>query len=265
MDIFRILIESPSRRSAICDRCILSGCDGLAETLSLCRGARISVRPHYDADFSNDVMQVLSSLQAVRDPGQTAENQSCSFCDAVSEERIQLMIGANGSICERCIVRCCPEIVPPRRALDLVVESAFSAVVIEREMLDEPSAMWSAYAEESELEQLEGFTWREIPSALLYRHRHLLGCAGDNLFRATLPAYLRHALHEQGPFRNLSWNLGWNLANPATSQNRLDGRLAILTRAQRHATRDVLAHLATHDAAIAYAHRTWCALTSATP
>lgn len=131
--------------------------------------------------------------------------------------------------------------------LDAALASAFPAVTIDRSTVDEPTALWNIYEARDELADFWGRTWHELPAALLVRHSTLPIYAGDALFRATLPAYLRYLLHEREQFNDLPFQLARQLtrsSDPA-SQARFDRRIARLTPPQRAAVREVLAHLST--------------------
>jgi hypothetical protein len=130
--------------------------------------------------------------------------------------------------------------------LDATLASAFPAVTIDRAMIDEPTANWSAYADRDDLGAFEGKTWRELPPALLKRHSTLPIYAGDALFCTTLAAYLRYLLHERHEFNDLPFQLAGQLTRRTDVDNtKRDRRLARLTASQRAAVGDVLAHLAT--------------------
>ena len=131
--------------------------------------------------------------------------------------------------------------------LEAALAAAFPAVPIDRAMIDEPTANWGVYDDPAGLAALEGKTWRELPAELLVRHPTLPIFAGDALFRATLPGYLRYLLHERRQFNDLPFQLGSQLTrggDPALHA-KFDRRIAPLDPAQRAAVRDVVAHLAT--------------------
>lgn len=135
----------------------------------------------------------------------------------------------------------------PIEKLESALVSAFPPVTIDRAMLDEPTANWSVYDDEADLVAFQGQTWRGLPADVLVRHPTLPVYAGDTLFRATLPGYLRYLLHERKQFNDLPFQLAGQLTrknNPA-SQTKFDRRIATFSPAQRAAVRDVLAHLAT--------------------
>jgi len=145
--------------------------------------------------------------------------------------------------------------------LDAALASAFPAVIIDRAMIDEPTANWSVYDDRADLVAFEAKSWRELPVALLKAHSTLPIYAGDGLFRATLPAYLKYLLHERHDFNDLPFQLAGQLTRRTDVDNvKLDRRLALLTASQRAAVRDVLAHLATvppMEEAMGRAFATW--------
>lgn len=131
--------------------------------------------------------------------------------------------------------------------LEAALATAFPGVTIDRAMIDEPTANWSVYDDRADLAAFENKSWRNLPAELLVRHPTLPVYAGDMLFRATLPGYLCYLLHERKRFNDLPFQLAGQLTrkdDPA-SHPKFDRRVAIFTRAQRAAVRDVLAHLAT--------------------
>ncbi len=131
--------------------------------------------------------------------------------------------------------------------LDALLISAFPAATIDRAMIDEPTANWSVYDDHADLVAFEGRTWLDLPADVLVRHSTLPVHAGDALFRATLPGFLRHLLHERQRFNDLPFQLAGQLTRkdvPA-SHPKFDRRIAPFTSPQRTAVRDVLVHLAT--------------------
>lgn len=130
--------------------------------------------------------------------------------------------------------------------LDEALVAAFAPVTIDRAMIDEPTANWDVYEKRGELAALEGKSWREIGTDWLFRHSALLLWAGDALWRATLPAYLRYLLHERERFNDLPFQVAGELTRSADGPTgKFDRRTAALSTEQRGAIRDVVAHLAT--------------------
>jgi hypothetical protein len=132
--------------------------------------------------------------------------------------------------------------------LEDALASAFPPVPIDRAMIDEPTANWSVYDDEdrADLVAFEGTTWRELPATVLKRHPTLPIYAGDALFCATLPGFLRYLLHERDSFNDLPFQLAGQLTRRTDVDNKkLDRRLARLTTAQRAVVGGVLEHLAT--------------------
>ena len=146
--------------------------------------------------------------------------------------------------------------------LDHALATAFPLLTIDRAMIDEPTANWSVYDDVNDLSAFEGKSWITLPPPLLVQHSTLPIYAGDALFRATFPAYLRYLLHERSHFNDLPFQLAGQLTrkvDPA-SHAKFDRRVAPLTQAQREATRDALAMLSTvppMEEAMSIAHATW--------
>lgn len=151
--------------------------------------------------------------------------------------------------------------------LEAALVAAFSPVVIDRAMIDEPTALWhvaqwQVYDDYADLAAFEGKTWREFPAELLWRHSTLLNYAGDDLWRAALPGYLWYLLHERQRFNDLPWQVAGQLRrkDDPESHPRFDRRIAPFSSAQRTAIRDVIAYLATMPPAeeiMSEALRTW--------
>jgi hypothetical protein len=253
-DQFRVLLASPLREVAICDRCAVSGCDTLGELLAAWRGGNRGAHvppPYYDSEFLARVEALVHGLEvegARRTPSAPPDG-CCSFCEATRQQAVYLVSGPQAFVCERCVASCCRVIArgPKPASLDEALIAAFPIVTIDRTMIDEPSALWDAYVQCDELALFEGRTWRDLPSNLLFRHSSLLSCAGDTLFRVVLPSYLRYLLHERHRFNDLAWQVAGQLTkrDDAASHPRFERRVAHFTDAQRTAIRDVLAHLAT--------------------
>lgn len=130
--------------------------------------------------------------------------------------------------------------------LDAALTLAFPAVIIDRAMIDEPTANWSVYDSTADLATLEGKTWREIPPVVLKRHPTLPIYAGDALFCTMLPAFLHYLLHERQSFNDLPFQLAGQLTRRTDVDNtKLDRRLSRLTTAQRMVVGEILSHLAT--------------------
>jgi hypothetical protein len=131
--------------------------------------------------------------------------------------------------------------------LEEALVAAFPAVPIERNTIEESTAVWDVYDEHAEVLGLEHKTWSELPAELLYRHPSLLVYAGDALFHAVLPAYLRYLLHERAKFNALPFQVAGQLTRSAGSEShrKFDRRITRFSAAQRAAVRDVLALLAT--------------------
>lgn len=130
--------------------------------------------------------------------------------------------------------------------LEQALVSAFPPIMIDRAMLDEPTANWDAYEDHADLVAFEGKTWRDLAPELLYRHSMLPVFAGDALWRATLPSYLWYVLHERTLFNDLPFQLASQLTRKSDpdSHPRFDRRIAPFSPRQRATIRDVLALLA---------------------
>jgi hypothetical protein len=131
--------------------------------------------------------------------------------------------------------------------LENALVAAFPPVTIDRAMIDEPTAHWEVYDDPADLVAFEGKTWRELPPKLLYKHSTLPAFAGDKLWHATLPGYLRYLLHERTLFNDLPFQVASQLTrkDDPESHPRFDRRAALLTPEQRAVVRDVLTLLAT--------------------
>lgn len=148
--------------------------------------------------------------------------------------------------------------------LNTALAAAFPDLPIDRATIDEPTGRWDYYDDVSELRSLEGLTWRQLEPGFLSRHATLVNYAGDELFRAVLPAYLRYLLNSQ-PSNEVPFHVGGQLTRRDDADGRriFDRRIDPLTAAQRIAVREVLAHLATvvpMDEVMTRAHATWCRL-----
>ena len=148
--------------------------------------------------------------------------------------------------------------------LDAALAAAFLAVPIDRATIDEPTGRWDYYDDASELMSLEGLTWRQLEPTFLVRHATLVNYAGDGLFRAVLPAYLRYLLNDR-PSNEVPFHVGGQLIRKDDLDGRriFDRRTDPLTGAQRTAIREVLAYLATvvpMDEVMTRAHATWSQL-----
>src|SRR5512140_1567980 len=131
--------------------------------------------------------------------------------------------------------------------LEKALTFAFPPVMIDRAMIDEPTAIWDVYEDYADLAAFESKTWRELAPELLYKHSALLLWAGDAFWRATLPGYLWYLLHERTLFNDLPWQLAGELTRSDDPAARLkfDRRIAALSAEQRAVIRDVVALLAT--------------------
>jgi hypothetical protein len=131
--------------------------------------------------------------------------------------------------------------------LEAALVAAFPPVVIDRAMIDEPTAHWEVYDDPADLVAFEGKTWRELPAGLLYKHSTLPVFAGDTLWRATLPGYLRYLLHERALFNDLPFQVASQLTRKSDPEShpRFDRRTTPLSPEQRAVIRDVLSLLAT--------------------
>jgi hypothetical protein len=131
--------------------------------------------------------------------------------------------------------------------LEGALASAFPPLMIDRAMIDEPTALWHVYDDYADLVAFESKTWRELEPELLYRHPMLLVFAGDALWRTTLPGYLWYLLHERTLFNALPFQVASQLTrkDDPDSHPRFDRRIAPLSPEQRVTIRDVLAFLAT--------------------
>ena len=146
--------------------------------------------------------------------------------------------------------------------VEAALEAAFPSAPIDRAMIDEPTALWDVYDDYPELVALESKTWRDVPTELLVRHPSLLVYAGDALFRALVPAYLRYLLHERAQFNALPFQVAGQLTRSADPElhPKFDRRIAPLTVEQRAAVRDALTLLATvrpMEEPMAIAVETW--------
>lgn len=145
--------------------------------------------------------------------------------------------------------------------LEAALTAAFPPVSIDRQMIDESTANWTVYDERADLAALEGKSWLDATDVLI-RHPTLPVYAGDALWRATLPGYLRHLLHEREQFNDLPFQLARQLTRPTDPDGRakFDRRISSLSPTQRDAVRDVLGHLAhvrPMEDAMARALTTW--------
>jgi len=131
--------------------------------------------------------------------------------------------------------------------LEDALASAFPPITIDRAMIDEPTANWDAYEDYADLVAFEDKTWRDLAPALLYKHSMLPVFAGDALWRATLPGYLWHLLHERTRFNDLPFQLASQLTRKVdpNSHPRFDRRIAPFSPTQRATIRDALTLLAT--------------------
>lgn len=146
--------------------------------------------------------------------------------------------------------------------LEAALESAFPPVVIDRTMIDEPTAHWEVYDDPADLVAFEGKTWRELPAELLYKHSTLPVFAGDALWRATLPGYLWYLLHERTLFNDLPFQVASQLTrkDDPESHPRFDRRTTPLSAEQRAVIREVITLLATVsplEEAMSLALATW--------
>lgn len=124
---------------------------------------------------------------------------------------------------------------------------AFPPVVIDRAMIDEPTALWHVYDEYAEFVAFEGKTWRDLPTELLVRHATLPIYAGDSLWRAVLPGYLWYVLHERRQWNEVPFQLAGQLTRKADPEYhpKFDRRVGPFSQVQRAAIRDVLTFLVT--------------------
>lgn len=131
--------------------------------------------------------------------------------------------------------------------LEHALVSAFPPVVIDRAMIDEPTALWHVYDDYAELAAFEGKTWRELAPEQVVQHATLPIYAGDSLWRATLPGYLWYLLHARGVWNEVASQLARQLTRREDPEYhpKFDRRIAPFTPAQRAAIRDVLTLLAT--------------------
>lgn len=148
--------------------------------------------------------------------------------------------------------------------LNQLLSSAFPPTPIDRATLDEVTGRWDYYDHASELSTLAGLTWRQIEPAFLARHANLMNYAGDALFRAMLPAYLRYLIDER-PSNEVPFHVGGQLIrkDDLDGQRIFDRRTTSMTKGQRVAVREVLGFLSTvvpMDEVMARAHATWSAL-----
>lgn len=131
--------------------------------------------------------------------------------------------------------------------LEDALTSAFPPVMIDRAMIDEPTAIWDVYEDYADLAVFEGKTWRELAPELMFKHSALLLWAGDAFWRASLPGYLWYLLHERTLFNDLPFQLASQLTRKGDPEYhpKFDRRVEGLSREQRVAIRDVLTLLAT--------------------
>ncbi len=140
--------------------------------------------------------------------------------------------------------------------------NAFPTSIIDSTLRDEPSATWSVYDDVADLESIWGKSWQELPAEALVRHATLPIYAGDQLFHAIVPAFLRHVLLEDRRVDELPFQLAGQLtrSDELDRQPKFDRRAALFTPAQRATVRDVLAHLSSRpaiDEPMARAMETW--------
>lgn len=131
--------------------------------------------------------------------------------------------------------------------LEAALVAAFPPVVIDRAMIEEPTANWDVYEDHADLAAFEGKTWRELAPERLYKHSALLLWAGDVFWRTVLPGYLWYLLHERTLFNDLPWQVAGELTrsdDPAAGL-KFDRRVAPLSAEQRAVIRDVVALLST--------------------
>lgn len=74
--------------------------------------------------------------------------------------------------------------------LRAALNAAFPATPITHAMVHASDARWSDYGEREQLSELEGVAWNDLAPEVLERHAGLLVHAGNELYRAILPAYL---------------------------------------------------------------------------
>lgn len=148
--------------------------------------------------------------------------------------------------------------------LEDALVTAFPAIAIDRMTIDEPTANWSVYddiSSISELAELEGKTWQEVPADFLERHTGLPVFAGDSLFCTMLPAYLRYLMQARERFNDLPFQVAGQLTRRTDVDNdKLDRRRSKLSTAQRAVVGKVLDHLATvppMDEVMARAASSW--------
>lgn len=151
--------------------------------------------------------------------------------------------------------------------LETALVSAFPPVVIDRAMIDDPTALWhvaqwQVYDDYADLAAFEGKTWHEFPAELLWRHSTMLLYAGDALWRAALPGYLLYLLHERQRFNDLPWQVAGQLRRKDDPEDhpKFDRRISPFSSVQRATIRNVIAYLATVPPAeeiMSEALRTW--------
>jgi hypothetical protein len=129
--------------------------------------------------------------------------------------------------------------------LEQALVTAFPAAVIDRPMIDEPTALWLGYPKYPQLAELEGKTWLDITDDWLWRNPMLLGFVGDSLWRAVLPAYLRYLLREHDEWNSLPAHVAGWLTRKGDLVSRFDRRIALLSTAERAAIHAVIARLST--------------------
>jgi hypothetical protein len=149
--------------------------------------------------------------------------------------------------------------------LEDALASEFPPVTIDRAMIEEPTAYWDAYEDHTDLVAFEGRTWRDLAPEQLYKHSMLPVFAGDALWRATLPGYLRYLLRERTRLNALPFQVASQLTRKEDpdSRSRFDRRIAPFSPSQRATIRGVLEVLATVsplEEAMSRALATWDSL-----
>ena len=122
--------------------------------------------------------------------------------------------------------------------------AAFPPAPIARATID--AGRWEPYSRRDELPLFEDRSWLELEPSLLERHQALLTYAGDELYRALLPAYLLFLIEIDDPGA-VPFHVAGQLSrhDDRVDQQIFDERTRPMTSAQRTVVRRVIEHLAT--------------------
>jgi hypothetical protein len=139
--------------------------------------------------------------------------------------------------------------------LSAALVAAFPPIPITHAVIHAGDARWTDYDARERLPELEAASWRELDAPTLERHAGVLVHAGNELYRAILPAYLQ--LVANGDYASMLPFLVIGQVtrdgNSAFNSERFATRIAPLSTEQRAAVRSALTAIATqpllHDAA----------------